>query len=134
MNKEKKYRKNMKCLDQWLTAYERGNYISDYLKLYQIKNIGIYGYGMLGKHLVFELRRKNFPIYWVMDRVASGDENHDQIVRPDDWKNLQDVDMAVITTMIDVEEIEMFLMQFISGKILSVEELIGNMYRWGSQR
>lgn len=134
MDKEEKYRKNMICLDLWMTAHERGNYIPEYLNDCQIKSVGIYGYGMLGKHLVHELRNKNFPIQWVMDRFSSGDEMYKRIVSPGKWENQKDVDLAVITTLADLEEIEMFLSKFVTGWIISIEELVGNMCRWGLQK
>ena len=123
----------MNCLDRWLTAYERGNFIADYLRHCQMNSIGIYGYGMLGRHLVYELQEKGVSIQWVLDRSASGDERYDRILKPESWKNLPDVDMAVITTLADVEEIEMLLADFVTGQIISVEELIENLYRWGRQ-
>lgn len=133
MNKEEKYRKNMKCLDRWLTNNEKGKQISSYLNAYQIHRIGIYGYGILGKHLVRELIEQKFPISWVIDRSAYTDDICPSLVRPDALGQLEDVDAAIITSLTEVEEIEAILLDFVTGKIISVEELIDSIYVWGNQ-
>lgn len=133
MDIEEKYRRNMECLDRWMGVREKGSSIADYLKCGQIRKVGIYGYGMLGKHLVYELQKKNFPIEWVMDKKSLGDERYSHIIRPNNDIFKKDVDLAIITTLADIEEIEVFLSDFISGQIISVEELINNVYRWRSQ-
>lgn len=134
MSLEDKYRKNMKCLDKWLSNREKGKKIADFLNTYQVYRVGIYGYGMLGKHLVRELQGQNVSIRWVMDRASSGDDNCSNLVRPNDSDKQEDVDMAIITTLADVEEVETFLQSFVTGKIISVEELIDSIYVWGNQK
>lgn len=133
MNKEEKYKKNMQCLDRWLSNNENGKQIADYLNTYQIHRIGIYGYGMLGKHLVRELREQNFPVSWVIDRSSFCDDAGCNLVRPDNSGQLEDVDAAVITSLTNVEEMEDVLLDFVTGKIISVEELIDSIYVWGNQ-
>lgn len=133
MTREEKYQKIMGCLDKWLSNHEKEKWIADYLNTYRFQRIGIYGYGILGKHLVRELQKQDFPIKWVMDRSSAGDDNYSGLVRPDDADKLEDVDMAVITAITDVEDVEHFLMGFVTGKIISVEELIDSIYVWGNQ-
>lgn len=132
MDQNEKYKKIMKCLDYWLMAHEKGNYVADYLKHCHYKKIGIYGYGVLGRHLVYELMEGKFKIQWVMDKFSTGDEKYEHIIRPDDRESQKDVDIAIITAVTVVEEIEMFLSGFVTGQIISVEELIENMWRWSS--
>ncbi len=133
MTIEERRRRNLRCMDKWLTSLEKGKRITDYLSKYQIHRIGIYGYGMLGKHLVRELQGQNFHISWVMDKSASGDDICKNVVRPDDLDKPEDVDMAIIAAVSDVEEVEALLLKFVTGKIISVEELIDSIYVWGNQ-
>lgn len=133
MNNEEKYRKNMRCLDKWLSNHEKQKRIADYLGTHKIHQVGIYGYGILGKHLVRELQGQNFPISWVMDRSSSGDDVCCNLVRPDDSDKLEDVDLAIITSLTDVEEMENILLKFVTGRIISIEELIDSIYVWGNQ-
>ena len=133
MTIEDKRKKVMKCLDKWLFNVEEGKRISDYLSIFQLYRVGIYGYGVLGKHLVRELRGNDFHIGWVMDRSASGDDIYGNVVRPNDITKLGDVDIAIIATVSDMEEVESLLLKFVTGKIISVEELIDSVYTWGNQ-
>lgn len=133
MNNEEKLRKNMKCLDKWLSNHEKQKWIADYLKLYRIRQVGIYGYGILGKHLFSELQGQGFPVSWVIDRSFSGDDICCKLVKPEDSDKLEDVDMAVVTSLANVEEMENVLLKFVTGKIVSIEELIDSIYVWGNQ-
>lgn len=133
MNIEEKYRKNMVCMDKWLSNHEKQKRIADYLNTFQIHRIGIYGYGMLGKHLVRELQAQGFPVSWVMDRSSLGDDICCSLMRPDDSDRLEDVDLAVITSLTSVEEMESVLLRFVTGRIISIEELIDSIYVWGNQ-
>lgn len=133
MTIEEKRRKNLRCLDRWLTNLEEGKHIADYLSTFQICRVGIYGYGMLGKHFVRELQGQNPSVSWVIDRSASGDEAYSNVARPDDYDRLADVDLAIIAAVSDVEEAEALLLKFVTGKIISVEELIDSIYVWGNQ-
>lgn len=134
MSHEDKYRKNMRCLDKWLSNREKGKKIADFLNTYQVYRVGIYGYGILGKHLVRELQGQGFPISWVIDRSFSGDDVCCNLVRPDDSDKLEDVDLAIITSLTDVEEMENILLKFVTGRIISIEELIDSIYVWGNQK
>ncbi|MBD5550028.1 MAG: hypothetical protein HDQ96_02455 [Lachnospiraceae bacterium] len=133
MNNEEKFRKIMRCLSKWLSNHEKNKQIADYLNIYQIHRVGVYGYGILGKHLVRELQAQDFPISWVVDRSASNDEACCNLVRPGEMDKLEDVDMAIITTLADVETVESDLLKFVTGKIISVEELIDSIYGWRNQ-
>jgi len=131
MTNEDKRNKNLICMDKWMSNLEEGKKITDYLSTFQIHKVGIYGYGVLGKHLVREMQ--GLSIVWVMDRSASGDDICDNVARPDVLNEQEDVDMAIIATVSDVEEIETLLLRFVTGKIISVEELIDSIYMWGNQ-
>lgn len=131
MTREEKHVKNLRCLDKWMLNIEEGKQISDYLRKFQIQRIGIYGYGILGRHLVRELQ--GLSVRWVMDKSASGDDIYDNVVRPDDADRQEDVDMAIIAAVSDVEEVEALLLKFVTGTIISIEELIDSVCVWGNQ-
>lgn len=133
MGNGEKYKRNMCCLDKWLSNHEQKKRIGDYLDSCHIHRVGIYGYGMLGRHLVRDLQGQGIPIGWVMDRAALGDDVYSNPVRPDALDKPEDVDLAVITTLADVEEAEAVLMRFVTGRIISLEELVECIYVWGNQ-
>ena len=68
-----------------------------------------------------------------MDRSALGDDIYSNVVRPDDADKQEDVDMAIIAAVSDVEEVETLLLKFVTGTIISVEELIDSVCVWGNQ-
>lgn len=133
MNREVKYKKNMRCLDKWLSNLEDGKHIADYLNTFQIRRIGIYGYGILGKHLVRELKSQGLSVSWVADRSASADDSCDYVVKPADLGGQSDVDIVIIAMVVDVEEVEALLLKYVTGKIICIEELIDSVYVWGNQ-
>ena len=133
MSNEEKFKKNMKCLDKWLSNRENNKWIADYLNTCGFSRVGIYGYGILGKHLVHELQKRDFSIKWVMDRSSLGDEVYHNIQRPDNLCELEDGEMAIITSLAAVEDVEALLLQSVTGKVISIEELIDAVYVWGNQ-
>ncbi len=68
-----------------------------------------------------------------MDRKDSGDDIFSDVVRPDYFDKLKDVDISIVATISDMEEIEALLLKFVTGKIISVEELINSIDKWGNQ-
>lgn len=130
MGNEEKFQRSMRCLDRWLTNHEKGKKIVDYLNTYQIHRVGIYGYGMLGKHLVRELRAQDFPVSWVVDKSANNDDACCNLIRPNNLDKMEDVDLAIITTLAYVEEVENILLKYVTGRIISVDELIDSVYGW----
>jgi len=134
MSNEEKYRKNMRCLDKWMINRENKKSIYAYLvEVYNVHRIGIYGYGILGKHLVRELQEDGCDVVWVMDKTAPKDCAHFNMIRPTEVDRVENVDMAIITTLGAAEEVEAFLMKHVTGRIISIEELIESIYAWGEQ-
>lgn len=132
MNREAKLRKIMNCLDKWMSNREQNKWIAEYLRSVSVQKVSIYGLGILGKHLLYELEKNEFPVSWVMDKSAPKKE-YAKIIRPEEVENQEDVDMVIITAVADVEEIEAFLLPKITGKMISIEELIQLVKVWGNQ-
>ena len=47
-----KYREMLRTFDIWMTEQENSNTLGNCLKLQGIKKAGVYGYGVLGRHLL----------------------------------------------------------------------------------
>jgi predicted dinucleotide-utilizing enzyme len=120
-----------KLLNKWMKLKEDEIYIADFLTSKQIFNIGVYGYGVMGKHLIRELNLKQYSVVWVMDQKAQGDMYCKKIVRPGDKESTKDVELIVITSIDYLEEIEFQFLKNGNDKIISIEELIDNVYKWG---
>jgi 6-phosphogluconate dehydrogenase len=120
-----------KLLNQWMKLKENEVCIADFLTSKRISNIGVYGYGVMGKHLIRELNLKQYKVAWVMDQKAQGDMYCEEIVRPDDKEPTKDIELLVIASIDYPEEIEFQLLQKGYDKMISIEELIDNVYKWG---
>ena len=134
MSNEEKYRCIMKCMHKWMVNLENKKEIADYLCALGVQYVGVYGYGILGKHLVRELLDKGMTVSWVIDRISGGDAYYSKIIRPDDLDNLEKVDLVVITALADMERVEMLFSGKPDAKIISVDELVDSVFGWGNQR
>lgn len=125
-----KQQRMLYCLDKWMRLREQGITITEYCKERNAKLIGIYGYGRLGKHLVWELENQNLCIPWIMDRRYDDihiDNKGCSLLSPDDRVHIQNVDMIIVTAIEDYYDIEARLSRFTNVEVMSLEQLI-NLY------
>lgn len=61
-------RRNVDILDRWLYIYQDDLKIADCLKKKQIKEVAVYGYGILGRHLCYELEKQGIIIKYIVDK------------------------------------------------------------------
>lgn len=118
-----------KILNQWMCLKEKKKSIAAYLMEEGIKDIGIYGYGIMGKHLVRDLIGEGLLSFWVVDRQADYDECCSIVRRPDELSKLTNVDLVIVTSVLYIEEIERDLLDKGISKIISIEELVDRAYR-----
>lgn len=112
-------------LDKWLTIKEQGKHLEEYFKNSGVKNIGIYGYGILGKHLVEELYKSEITIKCIIDRKILKPSYNIKVTRPEEMN--QDLDMIVVTAFYFWNEIIKEMNRKGSYKIVSLETIIDEM-------
>ena len=117
-----RYEKYWKVLDAWMKFREQGKNIEKYLLKKQIKKIGIYGVGMMGRHLISELSDSKIKIAYAVDQKVKFVDSVDCIYKPDDI--FPKVDAVVITVLSDVEEIIEKIDERIDGEIILLEKMI----------
>jgi hypothetical protein len=66
-----------------------------------------------------------------MDGNAESDTYCRKIIRPNDKESTDDVDLIVITPIRLMEEIEVTLLKKGNDRIVSIEELVYDTYKWG---
>ena len=110
-------------LDYWLKLYEDNKSISMYFKQRGYKKIAIYGMGVLGKHLEKQLCNKEISIEYVIDK---GTFFQGELTKKlEEVKNrLPEVDVIVVTAIMEYESIEKQLKTFMKCHIISLEEVI----------
>jgi UDP-N-acetylmuramoylalanine-D-glutamate ligase len=123
--------REFRMLNRWMCLKEEKIFIADYLEKKGIRRLGIYGYGVMGKHLIRDLAERQYEAAWVMDGNAESDTYCRKIIRPNDKESTDDVDLIVITPIRLMEEIEVTLLKKGNDRIVSIEELVYDTYKWG---
>lgn len=117
-----RYEKYWKVLDAWLRLREQGKKLEKYLVKEHIEKIGIYGVGMMGRHLISELSNSEIKIVYAIDQKAEFIESLVEIYRPDEV--FPTVDAIIITILSDVEEIIDRINKKIDCKIILLEKMV----------
>ncbi len=122
---ERLYRKKEKyyqLLNRWVVNRERDKKIEQVLISMQIKNIAIYGMGDFGKHLVRELENSMVNIQLCFDKRTDFlyMENPSKYIQ----NHYADLDAVIVTPFLEYKEIRLFLKNYFSVPIMSLEELI----------
>lgn len=119
-----KYKRLFNLLGRWVALNEAGLTIGHYLKKKNKKKIAIYGFGILGKHLLHEAKKAGIEVVYGIDKRSSK-LNLDILFF--DWKdkqNLPDVDFLIVTAISDYELIEKEICEVREYPIISLEEII----------
>lgn len=119
-DKNKRY---LQLFDKWMILMERGDTIEQFFKERNIKEIAVYGYGNIGKHLVKQLSDSNINIKYVIDK------RKDSIVMDNIScyqlsDNMPTVDAIVITPICEYTKIKNALNEVTSAEIISIEDIV----------
>ena len=94
--------------------------ISELLKRREYKNVALYGYGEVGKRILYSLNKEGFYVKYVIDKSAEKINDVDAYYPSD---KLPDVDVVLVTILIDVNEIRK-MMQLQSKEVVFLKELM----------
>ena len=123
-----KYNQYMHYFDRWMTNREHNLWIADYLRNHDAPSVAVYGCGMLGRHLIWELNEKNYPIAWIMDKSGNSIAGVNKTVGLGDIDKVDKVGLIIVTAMADYEEIEMLLCSYGAGRPIGLDELINTIH------
>lgn len=119
--KEKLYRQ---ILEMWMTLRDRKITVDAFLEKMGIEKIAIYGGGILGRHLYYELRETNITVVCFLDQNSNVNISGAKIIVP--GEPIEDVDAIVITPMIEYDNIRNNLSQKYDFPLISIETVIYN--------
>ncbi|WP_049946251.1 glycosyltransferase WbsX family protein [Butyrivibrio sp. WCD2001] len=123
--KTERYGGYWKMLDKWLEINESGASVSQYLLDKGHKEIAIYGYGLLGRHLLRDCEKNGLKVKYVIDNRKELDIPYDVYKLED---QIPDVDTIVVAVSYDLESIETQIKDKIkSSSILRIESILGGM-------
>lgn len=115
-----RYQQEVGVLDQWMLLEERGRPLVQWLSENHFHRVGIYGYGVLGRHLVTQLSQGQLEYLCCIDRNADGINLSLPVFSPDDFPEL---DLVVVTNVHIFDEIKEVLCHRVN-RIMSLEYLI----------
>lgn len=114
--------------DQWMTLREQHMHIGVYLKKYQYKVVAVYGLGVLGRHLVYELLEDGVEVKYIIDRNS-------RLSYPDIEvfglsSDLESVDAIIVTAVCDFDNIWRDIrLTGMTCSIISLSEIITGMVK-----
>ena len=112
-------------LDCWLTNKEKNLTCKQYLEDKGIKDVVVYGCGVLGRHLINELWGTEVNIEAVIDRDLSKGGDGIKTIRLGDEVSANA--LIIITPVLEAKEIEKELHRYYSNEIMYINQLIENM-------
>lgn len=119
--KEKRYKQ---ILDVWLTLREHKITVAAFLAKKGIKRIAIYGGGILGQHLYYELKETDITVACFLDKNRKADISGIRTIIP--GEPMEAVDAVIITPVMEYERIREQLKQQYDFNMISIETVICN--------
>ncbi len=114
-----------KCFDQWMTLREKNLHISEYLKKYNVTHIVIYGYGMLARHLLFELDETDIIIDYIIDRSSRRESLKYNVKSLEDY--LPETEAVIVTIVDEFDSIYEILKKRMNSKFFSLFEIVSEL-------
>lgn len=121
-HKEQKYKK---ILEKWMVLKERKLSVESSLTKCNINKIAIYGGGILGKHLYYELQGGNVHVECFIDQNDKTVIMGVKTVAP--GIPIEPVDAIIVTPIMEFAQIRERLREHYSCDIVSIESVISNV-------
>lgn len=117
--KDKKY---CQLFDNWLILNERGSRIEEYFHARGIKEVAVYGYSNIGRHLVTQLIRTDIKIKYIIDkRNVIIEYGIDRYCLRD---KLPEVEAVIVTPICEFQTIKKEVSDKVSCEVISIEDII----------
>ncbi len=116
-----KYRSHYHLLHKWLLLKENEVSLGKYCVDYHINTIAIYGMGILGKHLLFEMQQNGIRVDYCIDRSI---DHFQGLEIYDVDKKLPQVDLIIVTPIDEYESIIKSLIVYENQRVTSLSEII----------
>lgn len=123
---KKKFEKYYNDLHKWISIMRRGRKLEDYFLKNNFPKIAIYGYGDLGRLLEKDLGDSAVKIKYAIDKTAEGVTASIPILSVNE--ELPAVDAIIVTPSFDFAEIKDFLEKKVSVPIISIDDVINEVY------
>ena len=115
-------RRVYRCLERWMTLREEKKNLEEYLRQLGIKKIAIYGAGILGQHLVEELKGSSIAVSYFIDRDSAKQIAGYRTISP--YGELEEVDAIIITVVGEFGNVCDALKDKTDARLMGIEEMI----------
>lgn len=119
-----KVQKYKQLLDIWMGLRDRSVSFEYFFERQKILRIVIFGTGMLGKHLYYELQKSCISVVYFMDSKNIADIDEIETIKP--GQEIADIDAIIITPVLEYKEIAEFLSKFYNCYMISLESVLMN--------
>lgn len=121
-----RFQKMFFVYNTWMSLYERGIYIEDYLVGSGVKSVAVYGFSYIGKRLYHCLGKEKICVKYFIDMNAEYLREEGVPVYPPDG-HLPEADMIIISLVEEVDSIRKKLADLSDARICGIEELLEEM-------
>lgn len=114
---------NAKLLGKYLYFMQNGGKVRDFFEKRGYRDCAIYGLGMVGERLLYDLEGCHFPVKYVIDQNADNIRSNIPVKKLDG--QLEKVDVVVITPLYYAREIRQALADNkVEADIITIEEIL----------
>lgn len=124
---EEKNKKILRYMDKWMELREQGITLTKYCRDRKVQFVGVYGFGRLGRHLVWELENEGFTVSWIMDRrceIITIENKEYRLLSPEEMELVKNADMIIVTALEDYYNIEAQICKYTSVEVISIEQIL----------
>ncbi len=122
--KYQKERKYKKILELWMRLRDQKISVSHFFVQKNIKTVAIYGAGILGKHLYYELQDSEIQVACFLDKNTNKAIEQKKCLAP--GETMESVDAIIVTPLMEYKEIQKGLAEYYSCAIISIETVLLN--------
>lgn len=112
----------LQLMDQWMELRENDVSIADKLVHAQYTKVAIYGYGIMGRHLLWELQQSQVSVEYLIDLQKDNLHTDVKVYLPSD--ELPEVDAVIVCAAYYYNEVYQCLKEKGISKIISIETVI----------
>lgn len=120
-----RYRGYWQVMDRWLMLLESGKSIAGWLRAHGYAQVAIYGYGMLGKHLLRQLAADHLVPSYLIDQQPEKDNGSLPMMKLED--DLPATDLIIVTVQYDFQAIQRKLKEKVAAEIRPIDWLIDSV-------
>ncbi len=121
-NLSEKHRILFQLMSMWVKIKQEKVSLPEYFYHNGMKNIAIYGYGMVGQLLENELKDSDISVTYIIDKNADSYSIKNKIYIP--GEELPDADAVIVTAVTYFDEIEKKLSLKMRCPIISMEDVM----------